>query len=504
MPPDLIVEKLSEASFFRAIGDGEIDARTLPRATYLFNYLKAIKAGTLVVEAGYIDGDYLEDFATYYVRCFKQYASRCRRLHFFEGEWSQEVIEAIALGDDANLERFQQSYRGFIVRRPLPEAIIGRTQLATYEADNGRRRYTAVRTYHAHLLGIQLSIKSLPFQEQDTVTAACATVAIWSALNQVSGMFGTPAPRPALITRSAASVQRAGRPIPSHGLNVEQICSAVTASGLEPEVFNVTPETPLPSLLYAYLSYRVPVVLGVEVEGRGLHAVTLAGYSLLDKRHLTTETGPSVKYHNMIGLRINEFYAHDDQIGPFSRLNVKPSFSSATGRTFPITLEGSWTDPVANKQLALYPFVVIIPVYHKIRVTFLDVQKWISRISRVSVLVVTDQSLYEWDTRLTDTNRVKVWARSVGSGRSWQRQLILDQHPRFMWQATLRVAGTDCLDLLIDATDMARSFSIYRLIWRDQAFGTRFLQILNTPNIAVLLEQFLTQRLVELMRATPL
>ena len=175
------------------------------RAQYLFGYLKDLGAQSILIERDYTDGDYLEDFAAYYVRCFQKYEKRCSRLHFFGSKLSEEDIVALAQGTaaEAKIEELKLSYLGFVVARPLPNAIVGRTLLRTYPPDNGRRHYTVVRRYVANVLGLEFMVESLPFQEQDTVLAACATVALWSAFQKTSELFGTPAPRPATITRTA-------------------------------------------------------------------------------------------------------------------------------------------------------------------------------------------------------------------------------------------------------------------------------------------------------------
>lgn len=40
-------------------------------------YFATLKAATIVVENEYVDHDYLEDFAAYYVRCFPPYERFC-------------------------------------------------------------------------------------------------------------------------------------------------------------------------------------------------------------------------------------------------------------------------------------------------------------------------------------------------------------------------------------------------------------------------------------------
>ncbi len=52
--------------------------------TYFDEYFGKLKAKTIVVESPYTDGDYLDDYAAYYVRCLGKYKSRCARFHFFK------------------------------------------------------------------------------------------------------------------------------------------------------------------------------------------------------------------------------------------------------------------------------------------------------------------------------------------------------------------------------------------------------------------------------------
>ena len=57
-----------------------------PQITYLDNYFKYFKDKKIffIYENEYIDQHYLEDYASYYVRCFKTYRKTCSRIHFFQ------------------------------------------------------------------------------------------------------------------------------------------------------------------------------------------------------------------------------------------------------------------------------------------------------------------------------------------------------------------------------------------------------------------------------------
>lgn len=503
MPIDPVrVEAYSAGALFRALSSNECSEAEVgetDQAKYLRGYLDELGAKTIVVEGGYTDGDYLDDFASYYVRCFRPYERRCKRLHFFSSSLNDADVRRFVLnGRNADeREAIQQNYLGFIVARPLPAAFIGRTILKTYPSDHGRRHYTAIRSYQANLFGARLAIDSLAYQEQDTVLAACATVALWSAFQKTFEIFGTPAPRPAEITRIANGVGNSSRAFPSHGLNLLQMSHVVRSVGLEPEVIPAAPNIPVVSVAYAHLRAGLPVILVVEIESIGLHAITLVGYSLRTERVNQQEVVSGARCAPMVGLRIDEFYAHDDQIGPFARIRVKPAVAP-----YPVQFDGSWIDSATQRILSLYPKVLLVPVYNKVRVTFVDVQKWIERFWSTLSLLFTDTSKHEWDIHLTTTNDWK--GRMVESLRGnppWA-ELIFQQQPRFIWSATLGFDNVNLVELLADATDMERSLPFFEIVWYDASLETAVKGLLNAPSLDQALGRLLTRRFLEFLRGS--
>jgi hypothetical protein len=492
-------DRLSEYLSNKFCTKVEVAKRPLPQ--YLFRYLSAIDAHTMIVEQPYIDADYLDDFSSFYVKCFNDYERHCKRLHFFSIDLTEEKFMTIIRGeaDSKDVEEFANAYLGFIVARPLPDAIVGRTILKTYPSDGKRRNYDCTKKYVTNLFGTELVVRSLPFQEQDTVLSACATVALWCCFHKATELFNTPSPTPAVITRAANRVLNA-RPIPSHGLDVEQICNAISHIGLEPEIFEVNSATPLVSLIYGHLKMGLPVLLGIAIEGVGLHAITINGYSILKQEHLKQEVSANDKSIPMTGLRINEFYAHDDQIGPFSRILVQPS--TTLHKTYPVTFEGAWTEQKTGKVLRMYPEVVIVPVYHKIRLTFIDVQLLLTRLHNVVVSFLSTLNLkLEWDISLLRSNDYKVMAkneRSISAERL--ATLLMEPHPRFIWQAVLQKDDRKALELLIDATDMARSFPVYQLIWHDSTMRAIVAKVLEAPSLQSVLSEMLSEPFLAFMK----
>lgn len=157
---------------------------------YFEEYFKEIKAKIILVETNYIDRDFLDDYAGYYVKCFHCYEHRCTRLHFFDIAFDEtEFYHLLVNKGPLSIKKLQQSYLGFIVIKPLPQTIIGRTCLKTYPTENASRYYPIIRNYSINLYGIELFVKSLAYQEQDHVVAACATSALWSAFHGTGMLF---------------------------------------------------------------------------------------------------------------------------------------------------------------------------------------------------------------------------------------------------------------------------------------------------------------------------
>ena len=106
--------------------------------TYLSGYLGiyGLDAKTIVIENDYVSKDYLHDFVSYYSLCFENYPKTCKRLHFFNLNFSkEEFISALVTSDKS--QEIWDSYLGFIVVRPIPTKVIGYTVLKTFSAGNG-------------------------------------------------------------------------------------------------------------------------------------------------------------------------------------------------------------------------------------------------------------------------------------------------------------------------------------------------------------------------------
>jgi len=462
---------------------------------YFEGYCDDIGVKTIVVETGYIDHDYLEDYSAYYVRCFSPYRKNCARLHFFNIEFALSDLDNYLGGsEDCSIsqEILQNHYLGFVVIKPLPQTVIGKTCLKTYLPE-GRRHYPIVRNYIASLCGIKLEVKTLAFQEQDKVVAACATSALWSVFQGTGKRFQHPIPSPVEITRAATErLAIETRILPSQGLSTAMMAHAIRNVGLEPFLISVSDEHVLKSTIYSYLRGCIPMILGIELwdiseethKSMGFHAVAVTGYSLgLDVAKPIGETQFSLKASKM-----DKLYVHDDQVGPFARmefddvaveLGVEDSGAIVTAGS----LSTSWVgENDENNSVRARPTILLIPLYNKIRIPFgvihdvvVSFDSFIETLK--DSLPVPFEERLEWDIYLTTNNELKEeLLNSQSTSGEYARTILLECMPRYIWRATACINNTEKIDLIFDATDIEQGPFFVRAIEYDEELSV-FLRV---------------------------
>ena len=282
---------------------------------YLRSYLNDLGACSFIREANYVDRHFLDDFARYYARSFHVPDAHCRRLHYFD--LSAQALEAqlhkfyVAATKHARTEAesaLGEHYLGFVVRRPLKAARIGRSVLRTYPHDDGRL-FTVLRPYQVHVGALRLGLQGLAYQQQDVGAAVCASTALWCALQKVAHLAGHRTPTPSTVTQAAQSPYAA-----SYGLTDPQMATALVTLGYAADTFAPEDRRLFRAILAASLRSHLPVILMVGGEHEG-HAVTCTGYREPEK---PCEVPPTDDEDSTILMRtgaIRTVYVHDDNLG---------------------------------------------------------------------------------------------------------------------------------------------------------------------------------------------
>jgi hypothetical protein len=338
--------------------------------TYLSAYLKQLGCKSIIVENHYVDRDYISDVALFYSRSLRAYPNFCQRLHFLAesidtARWEQLVAGSNG-GTDKTGETFLQSiYLGFSVIRPLPGSPIGRTVIRTVapKAQNGDlREFGAVRTYDVHLAGFGLVVEGLAFQQQDQGVSACATTALWTAMHAVAQKESLAIPTPADITQAASRyVLASGRSLPSEGLNIQQICEATRAAGLEPLVMRSLSLEQDRAQLLGYISSGFAPVLAIQtMQGNG-HAVCAVGVKL---GKIQPQTDPNLHFRDNASA-VSVVYIHDDRLGPYASADL---YNYTQGDKVRTAMRIRWPRTENEMEHAILD-AMIVPVPAKLRLT---------------------------------------------------------------------------------------------------------------------------------------
>ena len=456
----------SEANLAEALSNKYTPTGVILRKNH-FLYFKGylgntgLDAKTIVIEEDYISKDFIHDYASYYAFCFEPYPKFCKRVHFFANDFNEEAFNAVIVGKEADNKEFWDNYLGFIVVKPIPTTVIGYSVLKTYIAgqDFNARNYWGIRDYKVHLFGNKVKVTSLAFQEQDSVLAACATTAIWSMLNKASVDFHTILKSPSQITKDADNVSLDGsRLFPNKGLNLLQICQAIFNSGLVSEVKppdftiidadskpigRVVSNQYLKKILNAYSPIGIPIILVISVPSggaHGLHAITVSGY----KQEAPKAVAKSEQV-SWLSDNIEKFYAHDDQWGPFARIEFKNQCE----------IETPWTTFDSRRRPTLVTNIVV-PIYPKVRISYEEIEVIVLGLDRILTVFFNGNNVADlvWDIKIDYSENFKTQLKNSGLDDVEKLSHLTRSMPKYLWVASCYIAEHKILEFTFDATDV--------------------------------------------------
>jgi hypothetical protein len=225
------------------------------------------RATHALFEHEYIDADYRNEYANFYVKIYERLPDRCERLHF----WQEE------------------SYLGYCSIRPIAGAPVGRSAIAPTNPE----RVACLAEDTAHPYGRDLDVRAFPFISQDRRYGRCAHAVIWMISRYYHLRFGESRFHMSDIV-AGASMHEFERVVPSAGLTDEQIGAAfrhVRLAALHYDLEKIDLDQ-RSLIITSYLNSGMPLGLGTS-------------------KHLTALIGG--------GFDRNGFYGvcSDDEIGPY-------------------------------------------------------------------------------------------------------------------------------------------------------------------------------------------
>jgi hypothetical protein len=155
-----------------------------------------------------------------------------------------------------------------------------------------------------------------------------------------------------------------GRPMPSEGLSVDQMCQAVQAVGVAPNLFRVEDLNLTRAYLHTALRSGFAPVLILESHF-GRHAVAVVGMKL-KLQHEVTHVAQNIDdaAADLVGV-----YIHDDRWGPYLRAEL--ATKDVNGRKLPqlvFRLRGEPNKPAPVENWTITH--ILVPMHSKIRLSF--------------------------------------------------------------------------------------------------------------------------------------
>lgn len=358
---------------------------------YVAKYADDLHCKSIAIENVYIDRDYIEDHSVFYSKNLFPYTNYCKRVHFFigtKGQIRKALDNILAIGFNKGADAYFEAcrdfsdrfYLGFCVIKPLMGSPVGRTVLRSFGKIPKdpkkklvfKRDYNCLLPYTVHFSGVTLTVKGLAFQQQDVGVSACATTAIWSALQKSSEHENIALATPAGITKLAARFSLPyGRPMPSEGLSLDQMSQAINSLGVAPNLLKVENAEVGKIFLYSAIRSGFPPILVLTDSNRRRHAVAVAGMKIgVAENRGKGETSDTDNFEH-VGKRVLGLYIHDDRKGPYLRADFQEVVANTENQSLALTIPGRKTEPYPKEKDDHWKIShILVPMHEKIRLPF--------------------------------------------------------------------------------------------------------------------------------------
>lgn len=273
--------------------------------------------GSILLEPRYICKDHRNLFCNYYAKRFHPIPPYARRLHFFS-ERDMDIDEVLQEPD-----RFQSSYIGYSVIRPVPERCVGRTVIDPFKLQTtNKNNFFCLRTrFGVHVNGRRLDVLGYPYISQDGDVTVCAHTALWGVCRYLSerySLYGEVYPFDLVNLTDTAK----GRTFPYRTMTYSDYSSILSAFGVHPEILwlwnrGEQPDPDEQRNLYTYIESGFPILVSYKFPNDDSgHVVTLVGHTLDYDRK------PQPDQHGFIDSSefVKEFIVVDDNHFPYQLL----------------------------------------------------------------------------------------------------------------------------------------------------------------------------------------
>lgn len=483
------------------------------------NNKKITSCRTAIVEHEYFDEDFVGGISSFYSKGYWDVNRICKRIHFFSANITQL--------DPIYLRKFEGQYLGFCVIRPLGTRAIGRTVITPRREDPQSDFPTCSGCFQANLAGVDLSLNSAAYMEQDGRVQTCGSISMWISTSIMANCFSFPQYSTTEIMEKATRILVGPRAGPTAGLSYEQMMSALRDMGYDPIIFWEADKPEAIYRIYSYVESSMPPILLLQLPNGAGHSITAVGHG--HSRPSTPQWQARVKWLNkdiISYFRSSEwvpyFYVHDDQRGVFRKLTfLDPDPNQLKDRIYaayegtPFTTEinvdlASWHCPVSievnlpkkgiPKEEIANLWGIIVPLPRGVKLSHSEAESksaWIIRLffDQLGLKIPSDLVLRtylirsnDYKVRIGKSNDIHPFRKRLYCGKPMSKWLWLTEMTTVNMMnvedlAGLRIRG----ELILDATGnpWPTDFLIFHWIKDDEGLIATMLRTDKAVNGAI-------------------
>ena len=287
----------------------------------LHEFMKTLRPELVfLLETQYVDKDYRDIYYHYYSSKLQPFRRNCVRLSLFEPIFNNadEYFEV-------KQEVLNEAFRGYLVLRPLANAIIGRNAISVKAFQNQDMQIcrTVLKTT---CLGRKLCVKAFPHASQDGEFMTCAETTAWSIMEYFGNKY--PIYSPLLPSKIKDTLQpfASERLSPSEGLTIMQISTELEKHNISAKIYSRDNYKKNPAefkrIFTCYVESGFPLAVSATSPAiTGGHAMVCVGRQTMDKTKplsiTTLQIGPQSIDYYLWNDNVNNFVYNDDNRQPY-------------------------------------------------------------------------------------------------------------------------------------------------------------------------------------------
>lgn len=267
----------------------------------------------VIIETDYVDKVYRDSYYNYFASKLNNLSRNCIRLSFID-----PGIKHIDLSQE-KLSEIPNFYKGFVVLRPLPLAIIGRNAInpsvLKCSVDFAICKSPIIST----CLGIKTTVPAFPHSSQDGEMMTCAETTIWLIFEYFGNKYPEYSPILPSEIHKILKPHAYQRQIPSAGLTFDQIARVFNNHGFGCKIYFGSGNPKFNEILSTYMESGIPLAICLQSSTIG-HAVVAVGHKNIDRNSIDPVQLQDIngKRYYIWNKMSSELIFNDDNLLPYA------------------------------------------------------------------------------------------------------------------------------------------------------------------------------------------